>query len=259
MQKENRVEKRTGFIGGLLNALRDEYFCGTGMSMKPGEAKGESVEHEFDIAQVVHMEKIGDCLVDMRLYANRIARMIKKPCINQRGKQGYERIYMPDFTEVGAANAGMVFSIASCIEVTKSELGGGSSSVPLSTASQPAKQPAQAQSEKTATPVKEANFDGAGPGASFAQASGRVVFAGDNTIHPKGRNPYKTFSVAIRTTEGDVYFSGVDLEKKFRSGEFAIGDLVSLSKSSSEFVSEIGGERKTRIKNEYKVQVLKKA
>ena len=116
-------KEKNSFLSGLFKAVYQEYFGSQTGKIKPGEARAESVIHDFDVAQVTHVEKIGNHLVDMRLYSNRIARMLKKHCVNQAGDSGYERIYLSDFTTDCAKKAGLNFTIADCIQFTKAELG----------------------------------------------------------------------------------------------------------------------------------------
>lgn len=235
-------KEKNSFLSGLFKAVYQEYFGSQTGKIKPGEARAESVIHDFDVAQVTHVEKIGNHLVDMRLYSNRIARMLKKQCISPSGDFGYERVYLSDFTTDCAKKAGLNFTIADCIRFTKNELGGKN------------------ESPKSEKPVFNNNsFQEQKKSTIPKKAKGKIVFAGENTIQPIGGRPYQTFSMSLRTDDGDVIFSGVDLEKKFRAGHFAVGDVVFIEKTIAEFVNEFGGKREVRVRNEYKVTVIKKA
>lgn len=79
--------------------------------------------------------------------------------------------------------------------------------------------------------------------------------------HPANRRKAipNIFHVLAHTDDGDVIFSGVDLEKSFRAGHFAVGDVVFIEKTIAEFFNEFGGKREVRVRNEYKVTVIKKA
>lgn len=238
-------KEKNSFLSGLFKAVYQEYFGSQTGKIKPGEARAESVIHDFDVAQVTHVEKIGNHLVDMRLYSNRIARMLKKHCVNQAGDSGYERIYLSDFTTDCAKKAGLNFTIADCIQFTKAELGNTEPKKPKEPKESVFNKGPIYQEEKKSTIPKK--------------AKGKIVFAGENTIQPISGRPYQTFSMSLRTDDGDVIFSGVDLEKKFRAGHFAVGDVVFIEKTIAEFVNEFGGKREVRVRNEYKVTVIKKA
>lgn len=254
---------RKSFFQSFADAFRREMQSINGKwndeTLRPNEAQAVEILHEIDIATLVQMVNIADVQVDFRLYANRIARMVKKPGLNARGKQGYERIYLADFTPAMATESGLLFTIADCIVFTKNELNGaGVQSRPgqpeikamaVKTTPMPTKHPSTTSQDQPETPKARES----------TQAEGKVIFAGENMIYPKGRRPYWTFSVTLQTSKGEVVFSGVELEKKFRAGEFACGDRISIGKSTYEFVMEMNGARQVRTKNQYRVTMLKTA
>ncbi len=262
--KENR---HMSFLRSFADSFRREFRMshenGEEKQLQPNEARAVEIIHDLDIATVVTSEKIGDVQVDIRLYANRIARMVKKPGLNDLGKQGYERFYLSDFTPEMAREAGLRFTIADCIAFTTKELGGASPQM------RKAKSPGK---DATARPAVVAASPSSGPpqkmrevqpetppGRHAGDAQGHVIFAGANMVYRKGARPYQTFSVKLQTSKGEVVFNGVELEKKFRAGEFRRGDYISITKSTSEFVTEMDDERQVRTKNDYKVVVLESA
>lgn len=91
-----------------------------------------------------------------------------------------------------------------------------------------------------------------------SEAIGVVKSAGNTTVRPENGSPYSSFQVVIQTDDaGDVIFSGVDLETKFNSGLFSIGDKVHIKKSIVTLDVEFDGEKKRRTKNDFQIEVLK--
>lgn len=151
----------------------------------------------------------------MRFYSNRIARMLKKHCVNQAGDSGYERIYLSDFTTDCAKKAGLNFTIADCIQFTKAELGNT--------------EPKSQRNQKNQFSIK-AQYTKKRRNLRYPKAKGKIVFAGENTIQPIGGRPYQTFSMSLWTDDGDVIFSGVDLRKSFEQDTLPLAMLSSSKK-----------------------------
>lgn len=96
-------------------------------------------------------------------------------------------------------------------------------------------------------------------GVKSGRATGKVILAEENTVGTFGRGKaYKTFTIMLKTSTGEVGFSGIDLQKQFNAGVFSIGDTVTVEKNSFDFFIEIKGEKRKRSKNSFKVTVLKK-
>lgn len=96
-------------------------------------------------------------------------------------------------------------------------------------------------------------------GIKTGKATGKVILAEENTVGTFGRGKaYKTFTVVLKTTSGEVGFSGVDLQKQFDNGAFSVGDTVTIEKETIDFFVEIKGEKRKRSKNSFKITVLKK-
>lgn len=244
----------------------------------------------FEIALAVHSQVIAGSFVDLRLHFNKIVRLRKKPTMSPSRRIVYKRIRLSDYTPEVASQANLSFTITDCIEFTKRELqtqvmpasaAAATSQAPKKDAKAPLAAfvppkpepnpgvpvppapvtpaaPVAAQEHVEHDPAKTHSEDAPVPHAPKA-AKGKVIFAGDNTIYPKGRKPYQTFSVLVHTQRGDVVFSGVELEKKFGNGEFAMGDVISIEKTTVEFETEMDGVRKVRTKNDFKIAVIKKA
>lgn len=226
-------------------------------SQEAAEVMAEVVDHHFEIAKVTVMEQIGDCFVDFRLYGNRITRMLKKPTTV---RTQFERIPLADYTPAIAQQAKRSFTLTDAIALTRMELGAGGTVEPVEVAPVPsapvAPEPAQ---ESTSMPVTTPVEDDECLTGPVRVSQGRVIFAGVSTVTPKGRRPYNTFSVTVQTAQGDVTFSGVDLEKKFQAGQFGLNDQIVLTKQATEFKTAIDGKSKTHTKNKFVIEVLKKA
>lgn len=297
LQKNNRAGFFRSFLDSTLNALREEDKPLGANYQEPVSIEPLSTDeadecdasfdkpHHFEIAIAVHSQVIAGSFVDMRLHLNKIVRLRKKPTMSPSRRIVYKRIRLSDYTPEVAAGANLSFTITDCIEFTKRELQQAkpatasvapkkegkspiqafvppkpepSSGVPVPPAPVTPAAPVAAKEQVEDEPAKTHSDDAPVPQVQKA-AKGKVIFAGDNTIYPKGRKPYQTFSVLVHTQRGDVVFSGVELEKKFGNGEFAMGDVISIEKTTVEFETEMDGVRKVRTKNDFKIAVIKKA
>lgn len=233
-------------------------------ALNAGEAMAHGVDHEFEITKVTKMIPVGDCYVYLRLYKDRVERIIKKP----RGKysweradsgQSFERASLRDYTPEMAKEAKLDFSMAGAIAFTNREFDGTAignvalkekNSAPeadfLSGVTPPQKGGINSKNQ-------QANKD---PGV-VKITKGEVIFADKAVIKPEGRGAYNTFTVILKTADGlDVQYSGVELEKLFLAGKFSVGDDVVLKKGVETFSKELGGVTKNGVRNTYQIEII---
>lgn len=232
--------------------------------LRPGEAVGSGIEHDFEIAQVSQMIQVGDCYVDLRFYRNRVVRIMKKPCAKpawqKSSVQSFERVFLTDYTPELAKKLKMNFTLAAAAEFTKSEFGCDNKVQELSKESFSTSKAVETPELKVKpaqwTPPEQENHESADSGL-VKSTKGKVIFADKATITPQGRKPYSTFTVILQTADrAEVQYSGVELEKLFLAGKFSVGDAVILKKRVETFSKEIGGIEKTGTRNSYEVDVI---
>ena len=90
-----------------------------------------------------------------------------------------------------------------------------------------------------------------------SEGAGVVVRAGRVKVE-RGNNSYETFEVSLRDQKGEfIEFSGVDLEKKFASEAFKVGDVVRIIRGKPEAISkEKDGKKSSFSKNLFSVVVV---
>lgn len=110
---------------------------------------------------------------------------------------------------------------------------------------QPSAERPKAKSESTST-----------QDAPARKSAGRVVFAGVRQVRPEGKPPYEIFTVVLETKNGEeVTFAGVDLSEKFQKGQFVVGDVVRIGKTSVSYrITDRSGEERQRRKNEFSIE-----
>lgn len=228
-----------------------------------GEAVGYAFDHEFEVARLTKMVQIGDCYVYLRIYKNRVERVMKKPRPNYfwetTTEQLFERVALQDYTPDIAHKEKMDFSMAGAIEFTKRELC-------VTTDAGPVLKEGNSVSEadflSSATPPQkweinrknqQVNND---PGV-VKITKGKVIFAGEEVVNPQGIDAYTTFTVILKTADGsDVKCSGVELEKLFLAGKFSVEDNVVLKKRVETFSKELGGVTRNGVRNSYEVEII---
>lgn len=219
------------------------------VDLNVGEAVARGWEHDFEVAEVSVMVMVGEnCYVDFRLYKDRITRVMKKPCDGR-----YQRVFLADYTPDVASKAYLTFTVLDAIKFTKNEF--GAPSTPEAAVEEPTVKCTDAP-KKAVWSVPKERCESNEPGLSKV-SKGNVVFAGKSTVTPKGKSPYTTFTVILKTATGaEIENSGVELENLFLAGRFSVGDDVVLEKKVETFDQEIGGVKKKGTRNSYKVNVL---
>lgn len=226
---------------------------------------------DYQPSEACKQALIRDHLVNVYLHHDRIERVLKVP-VNplpwQRAREGtaFSRVVLRPLKADFLRKQGMEFTLDSAIALTRQEIEGGRIDKALAREEAVREERRASSHQLFADPhADEARApSGAGLVPNEAQAgrvvksaTGEVTFAGKNTVYPKGRNPYDTFSVVIAEDGGQqVTFSGVDLKEKFESGAFSLGQRIELLQRRVEFESELGGTTRTQTKNVYDVKVV---
>ncbi|SER36536.1 hypothetical protein [Giesbergeria anulus] len=232
-------------------------------ALNAGEAVAHGVDHEFKIARLTKMIRVGDCHVYLRIYNNRVERVMTKPRPNYSWEttteQLFERVALRDYTPDIAHKEKMDFSMAGAIEFTKRELGIATDAGPVMKEGNSA---SEADFLSSVTPPQKWEINSKNqqvnndPGV-VKITKGKVVFADKAVIRPQGRGAYTTFTVVLKTADGsDVQYSGVELEKLFLAGKFSVGDNVVLKKGVETFSKELGGVTKNGVRNSYEVEII---
>lgn len=236
-------------------------------NLNVGEAVGCGIHHQFEFAQLGKMIKIGDCDVYLRLYKNKVGRVMKKPNPGydwgSQSGESFERLVLSDYTPDIAKKENMVFSIAAAIEFTKREFGINrklSAKVDTDAAQTEDVALKAVFSEKVMSPQwnsHQQNQHKNDDSGMVKISKGTVIFADKAIIRPQGRGAYTTFTVVLKAVDGsDIQYSGVELEKLFMAGEFSVGDNVILKKRVETFSKELGGTEKTGVRNSYEVEII---
>lgn len=232
-------------------------------ALNAGEAVGYGVEHDFEIANITKMIPVGDCYVYLRLYKNRVERIIKKPrdkySWETTTEQSFERFSLRDYTPEMARVEKLDFSMAGAIAFTNREFDGAAIGE-VSTKEEELAAKADFPSGVTIPQAWEINSKNQqvndDPGV-VKITKGKVIFADKAVIKPQGRGAYTTFTVILKTADGsEVQYSGVELEKLFLAGKFSVGDTVILKKGVETFSKELGGVTKTGVRNNYTVEII---
>ena len=230
---------------------------------KDGEAVACTVDHDFEISTLTKMVQVGDCYVYLRLYKNRVERIIKKPrdkySWETTTEQSFERSSLRDYTPEMAKEAKLDFSMAGAIAFTNREFDGtaiGEASAEeenLASKADFSSSVTSPQKWEINSKNQQVNDD---PGV-VKITKGKVIFADKAVIKPQGRGAYTTFTVILKTADGsEVQYSGVELEKLFLAGKFSVGDTVILKKGVETFSKELGGVTKTGVRNSYQVEII---
>lgn len=230
---------------------------------KDGEAVACTVDHDFEISTLTKMVQVGDCYVYLRLYKNRVERIIKKPrdkySWETTTEQSFERSSLRDYTPEMAKEAKLDFSMAGAIAFTNREFDGtaiGEASAEeenLASKADFSSSVTAPQKWKINSKNQQVNDDL----GVVKITKGKVIFADKAVIKPQGRGAYTTFTVILKTADGsEVQYSGVELEKLFLAGKFSVGDTVILKKGVETFSKELGGVEKTGVRNSYTVEII---
>lgn len=231
-------------------------------ALNAGEAMAHGVDHDFEIARLAKMVEVGDCRVYLRLYNDRVERVMTKPRPNYHWEttteQLFERVALQDYTPDIAHKEKMNFSMAGAIEFTKRELGITTDAGPVLKEGNSA---SEADFPSSVTPRQKCEINSKNQQVNdlgvVKITKGKVTFADKAVIRPQGRGAYTTFTVVLKTADGsDVQYSGVELEKLFLAGKFSVGDNVVLKKGVETFSKELGGVTKNGVRNSYEVEII---
>lgn len=231
-----------------------------------------TVELEVAVSHLqMHSGVIRDAntkVIHLSLYTGpqpRIERMLRVPCEKlyfQRINWRFDRIPLPQFTPEIAEKTGLPFNFDGAKKYSHAD---------FNTESLFANRAATAQSEipfkpknvclaKVSSHEEQTENTVAAPLGNVSEAEGTVLSASSVVVAPEGKPQYKSFAVVLATTSGEVTFQGVDLEEKFKTYHFSIGDLVSIKKSLSKFeFTKPNKKTEMRSKNVFAITVLKNA
>ena len=226
---------------------------------------------DYQPSEACKQALIRDHLVNVYLHHDRIERVLKVP-VNplpwQRAREGtaFSRVVLRPLSADYLRKQGLDFTLDSAIALTRQEVESGRIDKALAREEAVREERRASSHQLFADPqVDEPKApsdvghvrDEHQVGRVVKSAIGSVTFAGKNTVYPKGRNPYDTFSVVIAEDGGQqVTFSGVDLKEKYEAGAFSLGQRIELIQRRVEFESELGGTTRTQTKNVYDVKVV---
>lgn len=222
---------------------------------------------DYEPAEACKQAQIRDSLLNVYLRSDRIDRVLKvptKPLPWQRAKDGtaFARVVLKPLRADQLHKQGMEFTLDSAIALTRQEVAGGRIDKAMAREGAVREEVNAASkqlfADPSAAPVNAGNVaPDSEAGVLVKKAAGVVTFAGKNTIHPKGRPSYETFSVLIQGDGGQqTTFSGVDLKEKLDAGAFAVGQRIELVQRRIEFDTELGGTTSEKRKNVYEIVQL---
>lgn len=222
---------------------------------------------DYEPSEACKQAMIRESLLNVYLRDDRIDRVLKvptKPLPWQRAKEGtaFSRVLLKPLRADQLRKQGMEFSLDSAIALTRQEVTDGRIDKAMAREGAVREEVNAANKQLFADPTTVPEQVGNAPTDSTAgvlvkRAVGVVTFAGKNTVHPKGKPPYETFSVLIQEAGGQqTTFSGVDLKEKLEAGAFALGQRIELVQRRIEFGTELGGTTSEKRKNVYKVVQL---
>lgn len=223
--------------------------------------------NDYEPSEACKQAMIRDNLLNVYLRCDRIERVLKvptKPLPWQRAKEGtaFARVLLKPLRADQLHKQGMDFSLDSAIALTRQEVASGRIDKAMAREGAVREEVNAANKQLFAdpnpAPVKAISVSTQSEaGVLVKKAAGVVAFAGKNTIHPKGKPSYETFSVLIQEAGGQqTTFSGVDLKEKFEAGAFSLGQRIELVQRRIEFDTELGGTTSEKRKNVYEIVQL---
>jgi hypothetical protein len=218
----------------------------------------------YDVSEACKQAPIKDHLLDVYLYGDRIERVLKvptKPLPWQRSEASFTRVTLKALRPEQMRKAGLEFTLDCAIAHTRAEFLAGkveracAKGVAVREEATAASQSLFAQPQPAVASAISAPVEAQTPNEIVKSSRGLIDFVGENTVHPKGRTPYTTYTVTVREDGGQkVSFSGVDLREKAAAMSLSIGDKVLITQRREEFVIDNGGHKTTQHKNVFDIQ-----
>jgi hypothetical protein len=215
----------------------------------------------FDMPEVSKLSSIhflGDYdRVFLRLYPESgvITRSVRTVILDAEGNftSKETKFLLENFTTESAEIMEIEFSLASALDFTCKELSKEVRIPPPVVKASPEPEPIV-----VSEPIAQGEtLNKASTKQVASEGSGVVVRAGKVKVE-RGTKSYETFEVSLRDQKGEfVEFSGVDLEEKFASEAFKVGDVVRIIRGKPEAISkEKDGKKSSFSKNLFSVVVI---
>lgn len=220
----------------------------------------------YDVSEACKQAPIKDHLLNVYLYGDRIERVLKVPTTPlpwQRSEAAFTRVLLKPLRPEQMRKAGLEYTLDSAIAHTRAEVLAGkveracAKGVAVREEATAASKTLFAAPQPAVSTSQAAPREGVAPAMIIKSAQGVIDFVGENTVHPKGRAPYTTYSVTVREDGGQkVTFSGVDLREKAATMGLSMGDRVLITQSREEFDVDNGGQKTTQHKNVFDIQTV---
>ena len=217
---------------------------------------------DFVPSEACKQATLGEHLLDVYLHADRIDRLLKvptKPLPWQRSILAYTRVRLKSMFPDQMRRLGLEFTLDAAIAHTRQELQSGKIERACARESAVREETSATNQNLFCTPEKERAVSAPGDpqeamGNLIKSATGEITYVGENTVRPKGKAAYTTYSVVVHEASGErTTFSGVDLREKAQAMGLATGMRIQISQYRQEFTSDFEGRTRTQHKNVFEI------